>query len=93
MKKITFSITLYGWKDFKKWFWDLFCFPRRKIVVQWLDFHNDNLQDEICHFYYDKEGLDYSKTEDMYKYNEFCNKVKEIIKKQTENTTFLIMQK
>lgn len=37
MKEI--KIKIYGWTDLKKWFWDRFCFPRRKLVVEWLDFH------------------------------------------------------
>ena len=38
MKEIT--IKIYGWSDLKKWFWDQFCFPRRKLVAMWLDDHN-----------------------------------------------------
>lgn len=38
MKEIT--IKIYGWSDLKKWFWDKFCFPRRKLVAMWLDDHN-----------------------------------------------------
>lgn len=37
MKEI--KIKIYGWTDLKKWFWDRFCFPRRKLVAEWLDFH------------------------------------------------------
>ena len=37
MKEI--KIKIYGWSDLKKWFWDRFCFPRRKLVVDWLDYH------------------------------------------------------
>lgn len=37
MKEI--KIKIYGWFDLKKWFWDQFCFPRRKLVVEWLDYH------------------------------------------------------
>lgn len=38
MKEI--KIKLYGWSDLKKWFWDQFCFPRRKLVVEWLEYHS-----------------------------------------------------
>lgn len=38
MKEIT--IKIYGWSDLKKWFWDQFCFPRRKLVAMWLDYYN-----------------------------------------------------
>ncbi len=37
MKEI--KIKIYGWSDLKKWFWDRFCFPRRKLVAAWLEYH------------------------------------------------------
>lgn len=37
MKEIT--IKIYGWSDLKKWFWDRFCYPRRKLVAKWLDYY------------------------------------------------------
>lgn len=37
MKEI--KIKIYGWSDLKKWFWDQFCFPRRKLVVEWLHYN------------------------------------------------------
>lgn len=39
MKEI--KIKIYGWSDLKKWFWDQFCFPRRKLVAEWLDYYGD----------------------------------------------------
>ena len=39
MKEI--KIKIYGWSDLKKWFWDRFCFPRRKVVAEWLDYYGD----------------------------------------------------
>ena len=39
MKEI--KIKIYGWSDLKKWFWDRFCFPRRKLVAEWLDYGED----------------------------------------------------
>ena len=39
MKEI--KIKIYGWSDLKKWFWDRFCFPRRKLVAEWLDYYGD----------------------------------------------------
>ena len=35
MKEI--KIKIYGWSDLKKWF----CFPRRKLVAEWLDYYGD----------------------------------------------------
>ena len=37
MKEI--KIKIYGWSDLKKWFWDKFCFPRRKLVSEWLRYY------------------------------------------------------
>lgn len=37
MKEI--KIKIYGWSDLKKWFWDRFCFPRRKLVAELLHYH------------------------------------------------------
>ena len=42
MKEI--KIKIYGWSDFKKWFWDCFCFPRRKLVAEWLGFYNNQMR-------------------------------------------------
>lgn len=39
MKEI--KIKIYGWSDLKKWFWDRFCFPRRKLLAEWLDYYGD----------------------------------------------------
>lgn len=39
MKEI--KIKIYGWSDLKKWFWDRFCSPRRKLVAEWLDYYGD----------------------------------------------------
>ena len=38
MKEI--RIKIYGWSDLKKWFWDSLCFPRRKLVAEWLDYYS-----------------------------------------------------
>lgn len=38
MKEI--RIKIYEWSDLKKWFWDRFCFPRRKLVAEWLDYYS-----------------------------------------------------
>ena len=42
MKEI--RIKIYGWSDIKKWFWDSFCFPRRKLVAEWLEYHNAEMR-------------------------------------------------
>lgn len=37
------KIKIIEWKDIAKWFWDKLCFPRRELVADWLDIHNDGL--------------------------------------------------
>ena len=39
MKEI--RIKIYGLSDLKKWFWDKLCFPRRKLITESLEIHND----------------------------------------------------
>lgn len=42
MKEI--RIKIYGWSDLKKWFWDTLCFPRRKLVAEWLESYSDKMR-------------------------------------------------
>ena len=48
MKEI--RIKIYGWSDLKKWVWDSLCFPRRKLVAEWLDYYNDNISSLVEEF-------------------------------------------
>ena len=48
MKEI--KIKIYQWSDLKKWFWDTLCFPRRKLVAEWLDYYNDNISSLVEEF-------------------------------------------
>ena len=58
MKEI--KIKIYGWSDLKKWFWDQFCFPRRKLVAEWLDYHDSEARSlvEKVLVKYNKEDLE-----------------------------------
>ena len=58
MKEI--KIKIYGWSDLKKWFWDRFCFPKRKLIVEWLDYYGDEASRlfEKLLFKYNKEDLE-----------------------------------
>ena len=48
MKEI--RIKIYGWSDLKKWFWDRLCFPRRKLVAEWLVYYNENTRNLVEEF-------------------------------------------
>lgn len=58
MKEI--KIKIYGWSDLKKWFWDRFCFPRRKLVAEWLDYYGNNARSlvENVLLKYNKEDIE-----------------------------------
>ena len=58
MKEI--KIKIYGWSDLKKWFWDRFCFPRRKLVAEWLDYYGYEARSLVEKFLlkYQKEDLE-----------------------------------
>ena len=56
MKEI--RIKIYGWSDLKKWFWDTLCFPRRKLVAEWLDYYcceERNLVEKVLLKYNNKD--------------------------------------
>ena len=54
MKEI--KIKIYGWSDLKKWF----CFPKRKLVAEWLDYYDDEVRSLVEKFLlkYNKEDLE-----------------------------------
>ena len=58
MKEI--KIKIYGWSDLKKWFWDKFCFPRRQLVAEWLDYYDNEARSmvEKVLIKYNKEDLE-----------------------------------
>lgn len=49
MVKVEFNI--WTWKDYKKWFWDKFCFPRRKKITEWLDNYAYDIHKEVVKCY------------------------------------------
>lgn len=90
MKQITINLPTV--EDFTKWFWDKFCFPRRKLVKEWLLSHNDELARATETILIKYQGVDLSK--DSFKglqdaLNDW-NKECDAITKETEK---LIMQK
>ena len=58
MKEI--RIKIYGWPDLKKWFWDRFCFPRRELVAEWLEYYGDEARSLVAKVLlkYNKEDLE-----------------------------------
>ena len=90
MKEI--KIKIYGWSDLKKWFWDQFCFPRRKLVAEWLRYHyceERSLVEKVL-LKYNKEGL---KKDDYALLSKALEDWDVEIKKIRDRTEKLIMMK
>ena len=58
MKEI--KIKIYGWSDLKKWFWDRFYLPRRKVVAECLDYYYSEVRSlaERLLIFYNREDLE-----------------------------------
>ena len=90
MKEIRIKIP--QWSDFTKWFWDRFCYPRRKIVTEWIEYHDKCLKKKITDYLWDyldcnvdsKESERFGKVEKM---------LETIFKEQDKITEQLIMMK
>ena len=90
MKEIRIKIP--QWSDFTKWFWDRFCYPRRKIVTEWIEYHDECLKKKITDYLWDyldcnvdsKESERFGKVEKM---------LDTIFKEQDKITEQLIMMK
>lgn len=90
MKEI--KIKIYELSDLKKWFWDLFCFPRRKLVVMWLEYHNSEIRSLIEKLFLKYNNVDLEKDE----YALLSKALKdydEELKKINDKTEELIMEK
>ena len=49
---IIIKIEIPQWKDITKWFWDKFCFPRRKVVTEYFEWYNEELLTELIDYLY-----------------------------------------
>ena len=79
---IIIKIEIPQWKDITKWFWDKFCFPRRKAVAEYFELYNDRIVSELIDYLH--EAWDCYHDENSFnklKYIEF--QLNEIMKKET----------
>lgn len=91
MKEI--KIKIYGWSDFKKWFWDKFCFPRRQLVADWLTYHNSEARDVVEKYLIRYGKFNENSETDMENLGMVLRKYDEDIKEITSRTEKLIMLK
>ena len=80
---IIIKIEIPQWKDITKWFWDKFCFPRRKVVAEYFECYNDMIVSELIDYlqeawdcYHDEDSFDKLKDIEFH--------LNEIMKKDTE---------
>lgn len=59
--KIKIKIKIYGWPDLEKWFWDQLCFPRRKLVSEWLKYHRSETRSLVEKFLLKYNNVDFEK--------------------------------
>ena len=90
MKEIRIKIP--QWSDFTKWFWDRFCYPRRKIVTEWIEYHDECLKKKITDYLWDYLdcNVDSKESERFEKVNKM---IETIFKEQDKITEQLIMMK
>ena len=49
---IVIEVKIPQWKDITKWFWDKFCFLRRKVVAEYFAWYNDELASNLVDYLY-----------------------------------------
>ena len=80
---ITIKINIPQWKDITKWFWDKFCFPRRKVVAEYFELYNDEVLTEFIEFLYKEWDCEHDKIS-YAKLNYLKYNLEEIMKKKTD---------
>ena len=90
MKEI--KIKIPQWNDFTKWFWDRFCYPRRKKVAEWIEYHDESLKKKIIDYLWDYLdcNVDSKEVERLEKVEKMLDT---IFKEQDKITEELIMMK
>ena len=90
MKEIRIKIP--QWSDFTKWFWDRFCYPRRKIVTEWIEYHDECLKKKITDYLWDYLDCNVD-SEESERFGKVEKMLENIFKEQDKITEQLIMMK
>lgn len=91
MKEV--KIKIYGWSDLKKWFWDRFCFPRRKLVTEWLKYHNSEVRSIVEKYIISCPRLSVNSDNDMEVLSKILRSYDKEVDEVTARTEKLIMMK
>ena len=79
---ITIKINIPQWTDITKWFWDKFCFPRRKVVAEYFELYNDEVVAEFIEFLYEEWDCQHDEIS-CAKLNYHIHHLREIMEKKT----------
>ncbi len=86
---ITIKINIPQWKDFTKWFWDKFCFPRRKVVAEYFEWYNDKVVCGLVKYLYDAWDCEHDRNS-FEKLNDLELRLREHMKKETEKIIYVM---
>lgn len=80
---IEITIKIPQWKDFTKWFWDKFCFPRRKVVAEYFELYNNYLIEGLAKHFFEVWNCN-NNDEALLRLNEVEIYLKELMEKDTK---------
>ena len=80
---IKVKIPIPQWKDITKWFWDKFCFPRRKVVEEYFAWYNDELASKLVDYMYEAWDCEHD-INSFEKLHDLNLHLREIMEKETE---------
>ena len=80
---IVIKIKIPQWKDITKWFWDKFCFPRRKVVAEYFAWYNEELASKLGDYLYEALDCEHD-INSLEKLNDIELHLRELMEKETE---------
>ena len=80
---IIIKIEIPQWKDITKWFWDKFCFPRRKVVAEYFERYNEECIAELIDCLYSAWDC-YNDENSFAKLKDINLHLSELMEKKTE---------
>ena len=80
---ITIRINIPQWEDITKWFWDKFCFPRRKVVAEYFELYNNYLIEGLVKHFFEVWDC-HNNEEALLRLNEVEIYLKELMRNNTK---------
>ena len=86
---ITIKINIPQWKDFTKWLWDKFCFPRRKVVAEYFEWYNDEVVCGLVKYLYEAWDCNHNENNSAM-LRDLELRLREHMKKETEKIIYVM---